>query len=616
MTLPSSRQRPWIFPDQRAHMKIHPLPQPEERAERQEMLSGHDAWHQEQMEAAHARVRSALTDNHHKEAYYLANAAFAPLTSRDSVTTRLKVHKNPSSLRGGVFTSKEGQQYGTNRLKERVSELNVRASAAFGVEAAQAQPSGPPGRDPEIQKMELALTTTVDDIQSGDVTSFQTSARAFYSALLAEGWRLGSSKLADFKGIIFNIRRDAIDIIEGPAPNQMGNRPGADERTTTTLSTVQRRRAIQGGMAMLDRADRALDVLTKVANLSVPERKQALRNLEGPTTGLQAQQKEVGPQPSPNLYPLGDTPEKRYGPDDGPDGSPPPSPTPSDSGSEASSDSGSEGGPPPDTGTNAATQTTRPFRLHRTTQTPGTGANTEDFQVAINRVLADIEKADGPEKRARVTSDIVSWRGDGERSPMVSGLSDAERRRRVYWISANGGKPGAGAGRRRRRRGGAMTEAETEELTARLKDLLRLNAGKEAFVALREAFTGKIDKREFSRLVNGIIQLAYAKSDGVPKYEQEIMAFLSDEDVAAANTLAGLPGSAQDPKDMSITQQGLDDLMKFKEGNKKSGDPKGQGRRHRRRGGAGPAEASHYLAEMDRLMDGGGKKKNDFRNYE
>jgi len=459
MTLPSSRQRPWIFPDQRAHMKIHPLPQPEERVERQEMLSGHDAWHQEQMEAAHARVRSALTDNHHKEAYYLANAAFAPLTSRDSVTTRLKVHKHPEKMRGGVFTSKEGQAYGTNRLKERVSELNVRASAAFGVEAAQAQPSGPPGRDPEIQKMELSLTTTVDDIQSGDVTSFQASARAFYTSLLAEGWRLGSSKIADFKGIIFNIRRDAIDIIEGPAPNSQGNRPEPGRAYLPQPTTIQRRRTIQGGMAMLDRADRALDVLAKVANLSVPERKQALRNLEGPTTGLQAQQKEVGPQPSPNLYPLGDTPEKRYGPDDSPDGSPPPSgppsPTPSDSGSEASSESGSEGGPPPDTGTNAATQTVRPIRYGRPTQTPANGANTEDFQVAITRALADIEKADGPEKRARVTADIVSWRGDGERSPMVPGLSDAERRRRVYWISANGGKPGAGAGRRRRRRGGA-----------------------------------------------------------------------------------------------------------------------------------------------------------------
>ena len=477
MTLPSSRQRPWIFPDQRAHMKVHPLPQREERVEHMDLLSGHDAWHQEQMEAAHARVRSALTDNHHKEAYYLANAAFSPRTSRDCVTTRLKVHKHPEKFRGGVFTSKEGQAYGTNRLKERVSELNVRASAAFGVEAAQAQPSGPPGRDPEIQKMELALTTTVDDIQSGDVTSFQTSARAFYSALLAEGWRLGSSKLADFKGIIYNIRRDAIDIIEGPAPTPMGNRPGADERTTTTLSTVQRRRTIQGGMATLDRADRALDVLVKVANLSVPERKQALRSLEGPTTGLQAQQKEVGPQPSPNLYPLGDTPEKRYGPDESPDSPPPPSgppsPVPSESGSESGSDSGSEGGPPPDMGTNAATQTTRPLRTIRATQTPASGANTEDFQQAVRRTLADIEKADGPEKRARVTADIISWRGDGERSPMVPGLSDAERRRRVYWISANGGKPGAGAGRRRRRRGGAGPA----EASAYLTELDRLMDG-------------------------------------------------------------------------------------------------------------------------------------------
>ena len=481
MTLPSSRQRPWIFPDQRAHMKIHPMPQPEHQLPGPDLLSGHDAWHQEQMEAAHARVRSALTDNHHKEAYYLANAAFAPLTSRDSVTTRLKVHKNPEKMRGGVFTSKEGQAYGTNRLKERVSELNVRASAAFGVEAAQAQPSGPPGRDPEIMKMELALTTVVDDIQSGDVTSFQASARAFYSNLLAEGWRLGSSKISDFKGIIYNIRKDAIDIIEGPAVSGIGERPGRNERFLPTVSTIQRRRAIQGGMAMLDRADRALDVLAKIANLSVPERKQALRNLEGPTTGLQAQQKEVGPQPSPNLYPLGDTPEKRYGPSESPPGSPPPSgppsPTPSDSGSEtgseASSDSGSEGGPPPDTGTNAATQTVKPLRFSRSTQTPANGANTEDFQVAITRVLADIEKADGPEKRARVTADIVSWRGDGERSPMVPGLSDAERRRRVYWISANGGKPGAGSGRRHRRRGGA----KPTEASAYLAEMDRLMDG-------------------------------------------------------------------------------------------------------------------------------------------
>jgi len=259
MTLPSSRQRPWIFPDQRAHMKIHPMPQPEHQLPGPDLLSGHDAWHQEQMEAAHARVRSALTDNHHKEAYYLANAAFAPLTSRDSVTTRLKVHKNPEKMRGGVFTSKEGQAYGTNRLKERVSELNVRASAAFGVEAAQAQPSGPPGRDPEIMKMELALTTIVDDIQSGDVTSFQASARAFYSNLLAEGWRLGSSKISDFKGIIYNVRRDAIDIIEGPAPNQMGNRPGADQHQTQwvivrVLMKGRLQRSPQSSVAGLSRA--------------------------------------------------------------------------------------------------------------------------------------------------------------------------------------------------------------------------------------------------------------------------------------------------------------------------------------------------------------------------
>ena len=569
MTLPSSRQRPWIFPDQRAHMKIHPMPQQEHQLPGPDLLSGHDAWHQEQMEAAHARVRSALTDNHHKEAYYLANAAFPPLTSRDCVTTRLKVHKHPEKMRGGVFTSKEGQAYGTNRLKERVSELNVRASAAFGVEAAQAQPSGPPGRDPEIMKMELALTTIVDDIQSGDVTSFQASARTFYSNLLAEGWRLGSSKLADFKGIIRNIRRDAIDIIEGPAPNQMGNRPGADERTTTTLSTVQRRRAIQGGMAMLDRADRALDVLVKVANLSVPERKQALRNLEGPTTGLQEQQKEVGPQPSPNLYPLGDTPEKRYGPDDSPSDSGsesgPPSPTPSDSGSEASSDSGSEGGPPPDTSTDAATQTRRPLRFSRTVQTPANGANTEDFQVAITRALADIEKSDGAEKRARVTADIVSWRGDGERSPMVAGLSDAERRRRVYWISANGGKPGAGAGRRHRRRGGVLTDTQTADLKAKILEYAKAGQNRNECLA-------------------NIIQYLNETGHGPDEGDIKDLTAMVNNAYDAAETMAESAA--------------------------------GQGRRHRRRGGAKPTEASAYLAELDRLMDGGGKKKNDSRNYE
>jgi len=482
MTLPSSRQRPWIFPDQRAHMKVHPLPQREERVERQELLSGHDAWHQEQMEAAHARVRSALTDNHHKEAYYLANAAFAPLTSRDCVTTRLRVHKSPEKMRGGVFTSKQGQQYGVDRLKERVSELNVRASAAFGTEANQAQPSGPPGRDPEIMKMELALTTTVDDIQSGDVTSFQASARTFYTALLAEGWRLGSAKIADFKGIVFNIRRDAIDIIEGPMPSITGEvvRPGS---TVSPVTTTQRRRTSQGGMAMLDRADRALDVLAKVANLSVPERKQALRNVEGPTMGLREQQQRVGPQPNPNIYPLGDTPEDRFGPpDEPPDGpSGPPSPAPSDSGSESSrsrsssvsgSESGSEGGPP-DTGTNAATQTIRRLGVTRGTQTPATGANTEDFQQAIRKALADIEKADGVDKRDTVTRDIISWRGDGERSPMVPGLSDAERRRRVYWISANGGKPKpAGSGRRRRHRRGGASSSEASAYLAELDRLM------------------------------------------------------------------------------------------------------------------------------------------------
>jgi len=267
MTLPTSRQRPWIFPDQREHMasRHHSVYEPTVHAP--ELMSSSDGWHRSKQESERERVLASLRDNHTKDRYYVSNPN-KNWGENDLHRSRHK-HRHPETLHGGVMTSKAGQQWGFNRLKERVNELNIRASAAFGTEANMAQPSKLPGKTGGEDAIETALTMLYDAMEAQEPSNLIQNAQKVLSAIYENGDSLGSSKIADYLSSVHDIKRDALELLG--AQNIQG-----DER-----SMSQFRRVVRALLPMLDRCLRLLDLVAKTANLSQPERKQAVQSSKG-----------------------------------------------------------------------------------------------------------------------------------------------------------------------------------------------------------------------------------------------------------------------------------------------------------------------------------------------
>jgi hypothetical protein len=244
-----------------------------------ELLSGNDAWHNAKAESERQRVLSRVKDNHHKDRFYLSNPN--KNWGENELHRAKGVSAHPEKLRGGVFTSKAGQQFGFNRLKERVNELNIRASASFGQEANMPSPAKLPGKTDATAKIEEALSQLYDSVQASEYSNIQSNAQKVLSALYEGGDQLGSSLIADYSRNAFDIRRDMVALVEGPTEYtmEMGAFKKGDRFSASDV--VKAKRRVKATLPVIDRILRLLDVIAKVANLSQPEKRQAIDASKG-----------------------------------------------------------------------------------------------------------------------------------------------------------------------------------------------------------------------------------------------------------------------------------------------------------------------------------------------
>ena len=272
MTLPTSRQRPVIFPEQREHMIGHRHAEYHSVIHTPELVASDNAWHQAKANAERERILSRLHDNNTKAQFYLSNPN--KNWGDNELRKPRNLHKHPELLHGGVMTTKAGQQWGFNRLKERVNELNIRASAAFGTEANQAQPSKYPGKSGAEEAIEMAMTALYDGVQAVEYTGFVVNANKVLKALYENGSTIGSRLIADYVGYAEDIKRDLIATLDQPA-NIIGDDVEYDR------SVNAKKRVIKTAIPVMDRILRLLDLMAKTANLSEPERKQAIDSSKG-----------------------------------------------------------------------------------------------------------------------------------------------------------------------------------------------------------------------------------------------------------------------------------------------------------------------------------------------
>ena len=284
MTLPSSRQRSWIYPEQRERMKTHHLREAKESHPTIEYLSEHNSAHDNWGRRAHEQVLESVKDNHTKDMYRLNNAG-PPRLNRNTVKLSFRTHRHPERLSGGVYTSKEGQQYAVNRIKERVTELDARKSAVFGQVIAPQKISGPPGRDPNILKIDNAFTNVYDSLQSGDYLNLVSNTRAAVGELLSYGAKLGSAKIAELTQTAGELRQTVFELIrQGPQADVMVMTGNEHERAYgLSRSKISQ---LKSALMSIERGERILDELARVANLNETERSLALNNFKQKTPSL------------------------------------------------------------------------------------------------------------------------------------------------------------------------------------------------------------------------------------------------------------------------------------------------------------------------------------------
>jgi hypothetical protein len=236
-----------------------------------ELVTSDNSWHQAKANAERERVLARLRDNNTKDRFYISNPN---KNWGENELRKPKFHKHPERLHGGVMTSKAGQQWGFNRLKERVNELNIRASAAFGTEANQAQPSKLPGTTGAEDAINTAMTALYDGVQAVEYTGFVTNANKVLQALYANGSTIGPRSISNYIDNAEDIKRDLVMTLDQP-----GNIIGDDEGYDRSINA--KKRIIKTAIPVMDRILRLLDLMAKTANLSEPERKQAIDSSKG-----------------------------------------------------------------------------------------------------------------------------------------------------------------------------------------------------------------------------------------------------------------------------------------------------------------------------------------------
>ena len=277
MTLPTSKQRMPIFPEQRAHMASHVHGSPPDISKPGPTLlpSGDgNAWHQEKMDLAHKMVMARLHENSTKQAVYLGTPNFNRLRAAPEKTRR--TGDKYKKMHGGVFTSKMGQEWGMQRLKDRVNELNVRASAAFGVEAQQAPPTAPPGKSAAEMDIEVAFTTLFDSVQAVEITNMVPAANKILSLLYSSGAKVGVNEAISYLKYAQDIRRDLVAALE-QSPNILGDAGGVNIHAYAAA----KKRVIKTAIPVMDRIQRLLDLIVKTGNLNQDERTLAINSSKG-----------------------------------------------------------------------------------------------------------------------------------------------------------------------------------------------------------------------------------------------------------------------------------------------------------------------------------------------
>jgi hypothetical protein len=301
-----------------------------------ELLTSSDSgsWHDRKREAEHNAVKARLRDNHVKEKYFLSNPNLRQF-SNEGVKTSFQGHCDPVGLSGGVFTSKTGREWGATRLKERVNELNVRASAAFGAETPQAIPSSLP-RQAIVVPIDDAFTTLFDSILAVEFTNFVPNAKTILTKLYENGSELGSTKIGDYNSYTADIRSQLIALLDGPEVDVPMYR--RDTRRPTADASIQYRTAIQEGrtpepvpidirgigparkrniqqsMSIMDRIARLLDLIARTVNLGVNERKLAIDNARSRDVVEASSRNKVNPINQTDLSQTPDYPGSNVGP--------------------------------------------------------------------------------------------------------------------------------------------------------------------------------------------------------------------------------------------------------------------------------------------------------------
>ena len=266
-----------IFPEQRAHMASHVHGSPPDTSKPgPDLIPSGDGgdWHQAKMEAAHKMVMARLHENSTKQAVYLGTPNFNRLHAAPEKTRRTggKYHKKI----GGVFTSKMGQEWGMQRLRDRINEFNVRASAAFGVEAQQAPPTAPPGKNAAEMDIETAFSTLFDSVQAVEISNMVPAANKILSLLYSAGSRVDVNDAISYLKFAQDIRRGLVAALD-IAPNILGDSGGVNVNSYAAA----KKRVIKTVIPVMDRIQRLLDLIVKTGNLGQDERTLAINSSKG-----------------------------------------------------------------------------------------------------------------------------------------------------------------------------------------------------------------------------------------------------------------------------------------------------------------------------------------------
>ena len=211
-TYQTSPMLPVIFPDQAISMNVKGFGTLKARPiARQDSLEVHDPTHSSWKEQAHKEALDRVKNSKKAEEGMLGKLKMNERSQRyyrHMSRSAVPNGKFPSGeyvtsggLRGGVITTKEGQEWLKKRLNNRIVEYDAIASRNFSQGA-------PPNISmaPEYEVLDSSLQSLIDSISSAKFDSGTISdIESVQNQLLSVGSIITQSKLADYAEIIENL---------------------------------------------------------------------------------------------------------------------------------------------------------------------------------------------------------------------------------------------------------------------------------------------------------------------------------------------------------------------------------------------------------------------------